>query len=335
MTRASDTARLVSGGAVINEASNDVDLRVESNGNTAALFVDGGNNTVVCGANAPSGRFDANLEVTAHGGSHRGGIINNNFQAGATDAVFEFNKSRNDTLNSHTVVQSGDNLGSFIFRGSDGSAFVDAGAISCQVDGTPGSNDMPGRLAFYTTPDGATGGTERMRIGQDGTVTIVNQAGPLTLGRNESSGSVTCIGFNNNATSITSISGQCFRIMGDGDVENSNNSYGSISDIKLKENIVDASSQWDDIKALKVKNFSFKKDKLDKPNMIGVIAQDVEAAGMSGLITERYDNDGGKDLETTSKAVKYSVLYMKAIKALQEAMTRIEALEAEVVKLKG
>ena len=78
-----------------------------------------------------------------------------------------------------------------------------------------------------------------------------------------------------------------------------------------------------------------KKDKLDKANMIGVIAQDLEASGMNGLIDERYDHEGGKDLETTSKAVKYSVLYMKAIKALQEAMTRIETLEAEVAKLKG
>ena len=71
-----------------------------------------------------------------------------------------------------------------------------------------------------------------------------------------------------------------------------------------------------------------KKDKLDKANMIGVIAQDLEASGMNGLIDERYDHEGGKDLETTSKAVKYSVLYMKAIKALQEAMTRIETLES-------
>ena len=259
----------------------------------------------------------------------------NNFQAGATDSVLEFNKSRNDTLNSHTVLQGNDNIGSLIFRGSDGSAFVDSAAISCQVDSTPGSNDMPGRLVFFTTPDGASGGVERMRIAQDGAVTIVNQSAPLTLGRDEPSGSVTCISFNNDSTSITSVAGQCFRIMGDGDVENTNNNYGSISDLKLKENIVDASSQWDDIKALKVKNFSLKKDKLDKANMIGVIAQDLEASGMNGLIDERYDHEGGKDLETTSKAVKYSVLYMKAIKALQEAMTRIETLETKVKTLEG
>jgi hypothetical protein len=35
-------------------------------------------------------------------------------------------------------------------------------------------------------------------------------------------------------------------------------------------------------------------------------------------------------LETTTKSVKYSVLYMKAVKALQEAMDRIEQLEARL-----
>ena len=47
MTRASDTARILSGGAVINEDSNDVDLRVESNGNANMVFVDGGNDKVL------------------------------------------------------------------------------------------------------------------------------------------------------------------------------------------------------------------------------------------------------------------------------------------------
>ena len=40
------------------------------------------------------------------------------------------------------------------------------------------------------------------------------------------------------------------KICANGDMQNANNSYGSSSDIKLKENIVDAKSQWDDINAL-------------------------------------------------------------------------------------
>ena len=55
---------------------------------------------------------------------------------------------------------------------------------------------------------------------------------------------------------------------------------------------------------------------------------------MNGLVEENTDRDENmKDLGTTTKSVKYSVLYMKAVKALQEAMTRIETLEAKVAKL--
>jgi hypothetical protein len=122
-----------------------------------------------------------------------------------------------------------------------------------------------------------------------------------------------------------------FLVYSNGNVQSATNSYGSTSDEKLKENIVDANSQWDDIKAVKVKNFSYKADKLDKANMLGVVAQDLEASGMSGLVEthEDIDKDTKESLGTTTKSVKYSILYMKAVKALQEAMTRIEALETK------
>ena len=124
-------------------------------------------------------------------------------------------------------------------------------------------------------------------------------------------------------------------IEGDGDVKNSNNSYGSTSDSKLKENIVDASSQWNDIKAIKVRNFNFIEDS-EKTKMLGVVAQEIETVS-AGLVNESIDRDPdtGVDLGTTTKNVKYSILYMKSVKALQEAMTRIETLESEVAALKG
>ena len=70
----------------------------------------------------------------------------------------------------------------------------------------------------------------------------------------------------------------------DGDVQNKNNSYGQISDQRLKQDIVDAASQWDDIKAVQVKKFRFKDAVANLgsdnvPLQIGVIAQDLEAAG--------------------------------------------------------
>ena len=130
--------------------------------------------------------------------------------------------------------------------------------------------------------------------------------------------------------------GDRFYLYGNGNVANSNNSYGGISDIKLKENITDASSQWDDIKAVQVKKYSWIADDLDVADQIGVIAQDLEASGMSGLVSNTDDKDeDGEFTGTVTKSVKYSVLYMKAIKALQESMDRIETLEAKVAALEA
>ena len=67
------------------------------------------------------------------------------------------------------VLQSGDTLGDIRFAGADGTDLQTQGArISGEVDGTPGSNDMPGRLVFSTTADGASSPTERARISRDG-----------------------------------------------------------------------------------------------------------------------------------------------------------------------
>ena len=123
------------------------------------------------------------------------------------------------------------------------------------------------------------------------------------------------------------------KIYGDGDVKNTNNSYGQLSDETLKQDIVDASSLWDDIKAIKVRKFRFK----DNPTgvlQIGVIAQELETVSPK-LVTEVATSSDDLTSTETVKAVKYSVLYMKAIKALQEAQTRIETLEAKVAALEG
>ena len=115
-------------------------------------------------------------------------------------------------------------------------------------------------------------------------------------------------------------------------ISNSKNNFPFT--LSLKENIADASSQCDDIKAIKVRKYSMKEDELSSANRIGVIAQELETAGMNGLVKDDADletNSDGEIVETgtTTKVVKYSILYMKAVKALQEAMTRIEALETE------
>jgi hypothetical protein len=86
-----------------------------------------------------------------------------------------FAKSRNTASGSRTIVQNNDELGSIFFIGDDGTDLDQSAArIYCQVDGTPGANDMPGRLVFSTTADGASSPTERMRISSTGAVTCTS-----------------------------------------------------------------------------------------------------------------------------------------------------------------
>ena len=160
-------------------------------------------------------------------------------------------------------------------------------------------------------------------------------------------GKISTSGNLNGGSTITESFGNAgqIRFMGDGDAENTNNSYGGLSDRTLKENETSASSQWDDIKALQIKNYNLIAYH-DRPHL-GVIAQDLESAGMTRLVktysdilyTEEDDLPEGVSVgdvkEKGYKAVKYSVLYMKAIKCLQEAMTRIASLETKVAALES
>jgi len=106
------------------------------------------------------------------------------FIADRTDSVggvLSLAKSRSATLGGTTVVQNNDILGQIRFAGADGVDLESYGAlISADVDGTPGANDMPGRLVFSTTADGASSPTERLRITSAGNVGI-GTTSPTTL----------------------------------------------------------------------------------------------------------------------------------------------------------
>ena len=73
-----------------------------------------------------------------------------------------------------SLVADGENIGHISFQAGDGSEMVEAATIAVRADGVTGANDMPGRLVFSTTPDGASSPTERMRIRNDGNVGIAN-----------------------------------------------------------------------------------------------------------------------------------------------------------------
>ena len=95
--------------------------------------------------------------------------------ATSTPSIISFCKSRGTSNGSSTIVQDDDELGRIKFSGADGSDILSEGArIQSFVDGTPGSDDMPGRLTFSTTADGAVSPTERLRIASTGKLTISN-----------------------------------------------------------------------------------------------------------------------------------------------------------------
>jgi hypothetical protein len=95
-----------------------------------------------------------------------------NWIAGAQGTTLQLSKSRSGTIGTNGVVSSGDVIGRVQFNADDGTQFITAARIDAFVDGTPGTNDMPGRLVFLTTADGASSPTERMRITSTGNVGI-------------------------------------------------------------------------------------------------------------------------------------------------------------------
>jgi hypothetical protein len=85
-------------------------------------------------------------------------------------------KSRG-THASPTIVASGDVLAQIFGYGYDGDQYHQAAKMIFEVDGTPGDNDMPGRIVFQTTPDGSTTPAERLRITNAGAVQLNSDGG--------------------------------------------------------------------------------------------------------------------------------------------------------------
>jgi hypothetical protein len=338
-----------------------LDVRSGSSPNSANLLIglSGSNNYFVAnnnifqdGASNEKARIDSSGRLLVGTSSSRSwGGISSQFQientgsgsytsqsiiANTNDTVgglLVLGKSRGTSLGSNTAVQNNDLLGRIYFYGADGSQLVQGATIEGWVDGTPGANDMPGRLVFSTTADGASSPTERMRINSTGELWSQGTSSVFYVGTTQGAGTTNAvISAGHTSTSITAFT-VAFRVWSNGNVVNTNNSYGAISDVKLKENIVDAGSQWDDLKAFQVRKFNFKEGQIH--TQIGLIAQEAELVS-PGLVYETPDRDAeGNDLGTVTKSVNYSVLYMKAVKALQEAMERIEQLESEMAAVKS
>lgn len=110
--------------------------------------------------------------LTAATSSH----LINRFSADASGPSTYYAKSRGATAGDYAIVQSGDILGRLTWGGANGTDITEAAQIRVEVDGTPGAADMPGRILFLTTADGATAPTERMRIDSSGRVLVGHTA---------------------------------------------------------------------------------------------------------------------------------------------------------------
>jgi hypothetical protein len=228
-------------------------------------------------------------------------------------------------LDATSINAAGYYLGTLNFGNQQGGIGAQIRADSDAAWSGTGSSDNPSRLVFSVTRDAEASPTERMRINNAGAT--ANYAAESVYHASSAAGAGTTHRLYTGNYSATATFGgtTSFLVWTNGNVENTNNSYGAISDIKLKENIVNANSQWNDLKALQVRNYNFKEGQTH--TQIGLIAQEAELIS-PGLVSETPDRDAeGNDLGTVTKSVNYSVLYMKAVKALQEAMERIEQLE--------
>jgi hypothetical protein len=132
------------------------------------------------------------------------------------------------------------------------------------------------------------------------------------------------IGQSGNGSSITT---NDFIIYGNGNIQNTNNSYGAISDIKLKENITDATPKLDDLLQVRIVNYNLKSKPGEKH--IGVIAQELESI-FPGMVDETTGFDG-----EPVKSVKYSIFVPMLIKAMQEMNAEVQSLRSRVALLEN
>ena len=147
-----------------------------NNSRTESVRIDNSGNLLVNISSARTNyKFNATsisplFQLESTGGNTSFGIIRNS-NSGNAGTIY-LAKSRGTTDGSNTIVQQGDRLGSLSFNGADGTDLVTAARIDAEVDGTPGTNDMPGRLLFFTTSNGGSTPQERMRITSAGNVGI-------------------------------------------------------------------------------------------------------------------------------------------------------------------
>jgi hypothetical protein len=248
-------------------------------------------------------------------------------------SAFVFARHRGG-IGDYTLVQSGDVLGRLSYQGGDGAEFVEAACITAEVDGTPGANDMPGRLVFSTTADGAASPTERMRITSAGTLSFNDGANNLGgtsrlihLGINGASGwGITTRMQSSTGIEVLRIYNNSDTLVGNITASTTATAYNTSSDYRLKKNITSVTDGITRLQQLKPSRFNFIAD-LDK-TVDGFIAHEVQAVVPEAITGKKdaVDEEGNPQYQ----GIDQSKLVPLLTAALQEAIAKIETLEARL-----
>ncbi|QIN96917.1 hypothetical protein [Synechococcus phage S-H34] len=265
-------------------------------------------------------RLNAKMAIVNSGSgstSHTGLMMTNYSSSSGVAPFLDFNKSRSDTDGGKTAVQAEDSLGFIVFRGTDGDEFHQAASIEAYVDGTTGNNDLPGRLVFKTTADGASSPTERWRINAMGVLesTGANQASWNIICSRPSGPNQGHIRFFNGSSEVGFIA-----------TSTTATTYSTSSDYRLKENVAPFTGGIARLQQLKPCRFNFIAD----PSAVvdGFIAHEAQAVVPEAVTGEKdaVDDKGNP----VYQGIDQSKLVPLLTAALQEAVAKIETLEARL-----
>jgi hypothetical protein len=207
-------------------------------------------------------------------------------------------------------------------------------SIYASSDGASSSgSDIPGRLVFSTTADGASSPTERMRIRNNGQICINDTAGYNSGFLNVLGGSATtvgisikCIADGNFGMSFHNAAGSN---VGNITIDGASTAFNTSSDYRLKENIVPLTGAIDRVSSLQVHRFNFISDpEKTVDGFIAHEAQQVVPECVTGTKDE-VDADGNPKYQS----IDQSKLVPLLTAALQEALAEIESLKARVTAL--
>lgn len=309
---------------VFNDSGADKDFRVEGDTDTHLLFTDASTDRVGIGTNAPASKLEVTGDIQQTWATSMDRFVGSKFST-TYELGLHFIESSRET---RVVSKAADSTGFVSFCTGvtpDERARITSGGIFLVGTNSAPSNTSAIAGAFAANTVQAVSAT-----------TPTNSAGHVTLGGGTGSPNAGRVFFGDNSgwewewgyVNSSNTYGRRFYFTDQGTAYNSSGTWGTISDVRLKENIVDATAKLAEVMMLRVRNFNF----IDEPDKkhIGFVAQEIEQVFPKVVYDSKPDENGN-----TTKAVKTTVLIPILVKAIQELKTELDSVKAELAALKG